>query len=875
MKQEALLNPNIELIIKTVDDDTQQQIRDIEVFIEQKIDLLIVAPNEAAPLTPIIEKAFDNGIPVLLVDRKILSDKYSSFIAADNFQIGREVGNYIVNILNGRGNIVEIKGLEGSTSALERDSGFKSVINKYPEIDLVIEEDAAWLKEEAAKKMKEVLSQYKRIDLVFAHNDRMALGAYEVAKEKDLAHKIIFIGIDALSGKDEGVEQILKNKLKASFVYPTGGDKIIQLAWNILNGTSYQKNNTLYTALIDQTNAQIFKLQSDEIINRQKKIQALNDKIVKFSSQYSLQRYLLLSISAIVVLLIGLFVFLIHAYRSKNRLNIKLEEKKNAIEEQKNTVELQRDHLMLLSSQLEEATNAKLLFFTNISHEFRTPLTLISGPIETLLEDPKIDKDQYRLLNLAGRNVNVLLNLVDQIIDFRKLENDKLPLHLSNNDLRNQLKACNEVFSELIDKRQLDFDFQVAERKDYTSIYDLDKMERIYFNLLSNALKYTPVKGTIVVKLQKIDYNNQPFINIQISNSGTSISIDNIQHIFDRFYQVDSSMHGSGIGLAFVRDLVELHNGTIKVESQNEITTFIVNIPFVTDLDKAKQPSSVINDRILDPIDFISDLDILDDIESEEDLNQSTVLVVDDNPDIRIYIKSILRNKYNVLDAEDGKEGIVMAAKHIPDIIVCDVMMPEIDGLDLCKKLKSEFSTCHIPIVLLTARTLDEQRIVGFETGADDYISKPFNSKLLEVRIRKLIENRNKLREVYAKQLLTGVEKSTLNIQDKRFLEKFHQIVEDHIADPELNVENLGKSIGLSRVQLYRKIKAITNYSPNELVKIIRLKKAYSLFSTGEKTVSEVAYDTGFTSPSYFAKCFKEFYNESPSSMLKRMECVG
>lgn len=868
MRHELLLHPGVELVIKTVEDDTQQQIKDIDDFIGREIDLLIVSPNEATPMTPVIEKAFRSGIPVVLVDRKIHSDQYTAFIAADNFQIGKEVGNYVVILLKGKGKIVELCGLEGSTSASERHQGFYSIIQKYPRIDLVYQADAAWLKKEAGKRMTEAMSLQNDIDLVFAQNDRMALGAYEVAKKAGRADAIYFLGIDALPGKNGGIEQVLENKLKATFIYPTGGDKIIQLVMNILHGKSYKKNNTLFTAVVDQTNARVFKLQSDEIIEQENKIGFLNERVDAFTSQYTLQRYLLFSVSAIVLLLMVLFYFLFHAYRSKNRLNIQLEEKNESIQEQKNILEEQRDQLIVLSKELEDATHAKLVFFTNISHEFRTPLTLIAGPVSTLLEDKQIIPEHHRLLTLVQKNVSVLLRLVNQLIDFRKFENGKLDLHLSRHDLKHQFLEWNESFAEIFRRKYIHFDVQIGSDSDFTFNFDLEKLERIYYNLLSNANKFTPEKGQITIQLKHMVTDGQPFVEFTVSNSGEGLSQQDIHNIFQRFYQVDSRMAGSGIGLALVKALVELHGGRIEVANKSGMTSFIVRIPFNQEKLESYFDAPESDKTFFDEVQEHQRASIF------EDVNESalpTILIVDDNPDIRMYIKTILQEKYTIIEAKDGEDGIQKAVKNVPDLILSDVMMPKIDGVTMCQRLKGEMSTSHIPIILLTACSLDEQRIAGLESGADDYVSKPFNSQVLEVRIRKLIEGRKQLKNLFSEQLFSGETKERLSAPDKGFLDKFRELIENDISNPELNIEDLGKAIGLSRVQLYRKIKSMSDYSPNELLKIIRLKKAYQSLSVSEKTIAEIAYDTGFSTPSYFTKCFKDYYSESPSDYLRRV----
>ncbi|GHT57510.1 sensor histidine kinase [Bacteroidia bacterium] len=857
MQHEILLHSGVALEIKTVVDDTEKQIKDIQEFIDKKVDLIIVSPNKAAPITPVVEKAYAAGIPVVLVDRKIISDKYTAFIGADNYQIGKEVGNYIVKLLEGKGNIVELRGLDGSTPATERHQGFYNIIGNYPEIKLVYDADCAWLKDVAENKMEEALATQPDIDLVFAHNDRMAIGAYNAAQQLNRANDIYFIGIDALPGKNGGIEQVLDNKLKATFIYPTNGEKIIQLALNILQGKPYEKNNTLYTNVVDETNARILKLQTDAIIEQEDKIKFLNERVDNYMSQYTTQRYLLLSAAVIVVLFIVFFMLLFRAYNTRKRLNVKL---------------------VSLSKQLEEATHAKLVFFTNISHEFRTPLTLISGPVNSLLSDKTINPEQRRLLTLTQKNISVLLKLINQIIDFRKYENGKLNLDLGFYDLKKQFIEWNESFAEMAKKKHLNFSFNVPDNVDFSMTVDIAKMERIYFNLLSNAFKFTPEKGTITVSLDKMRQEEMDFAVIKVANAGKGISEADIRHIFDRFYQVDSHNAGSGIGLALAKAMVELHNGSISVNSETDgWITFTVNIPFLqneypADEIQTHNPNSTVSEELENIVlnEYLSFQPEIFDDPTEE--NKYRILVVDDNADIRSYIKTVLNGKqYIVLEANDGEEGFQKAVKHTPDVIVSDVMMPNIDGIELCQKLKSELSTSHIPVILLTACSLDEQRIIGFKSGADDYIAKPFNSDVLEVRIANLIESRKHLKELFRESLFTGNDAKEINNTEKTFLGKLKELIEKNLSDSELNVEDLGQYIGLSHTQLYRKVKSLTNLSPNELLRIMRLKEAYRLLSTTESSISEIAYKVGFTSPSYFTKCFKDYYNESPTDFLKKI----
>jgi DNA-binding response OmpR family regulator len=408
---------------------------------------------------------------------------------------------------------------------------------------------------------------------------------------------------------------------------------------------------------------------------------------------------------------------------------------------------------------------------------------------------------------------------------------------------------------------------------------DIQKMERIYFNLLSNALKFTPEKGIILINLGKTVDDNKTFTVIEVANSGKGISDQDIAHIFERFYQVDSQAVGSGIGLALTKAMVELHGGDISVNNEEAgWTKFTVRIPFENEKEFSNGATGEIRQTNTGDIsEMLNENTSRKEIFEEKpfDKNSCTVLVVDDNPDICTYIKSTLAGKqYTVIEAADGEEGFRKAIKHVPDIIISDVMMPKMDGVELCRKLKNELSTSHIPVILLTAASLDEQRITGFQSGADDYISKPFNPGVLEVRVANLIESRQRLKELFSENLFSGnagKEVKPTNDLDNSFLEKFRNLVEQNLFDSALNVEDLGQQTGLSRTQLYRKLKSLTGYSPNELLRIMRLKKAHHLLSTTEANISDVTYDVGFTSPSYFSKCFKEYYKESPTDFVKRI----
>ena len=859
--REALFYDGVEVEIRTAKDNNRNQIADIKYFIDKKVDLLIVAPNEAAAITPVVEKAYRQGIPVVVIDRKILSDKYTAFVGADNYEIGKDVGQYILNRLHGKGKVLEITGLEGSTPAMERHKGLTDVLKEEPGIEITASVDGAWLQSVAGEKMDSVFQTNKNIDLVFAQNDRMAIGAYLSARQQQLEKEMLFVGIDALPGKEYGVEQIINGVLDATFIYPTGGDKVVQVAMDILEKRPYERDTKLSTALVDKTNARVMQLQTDHITEQDGKIERLNNQVNEYLSRYSAQTMFLYACLIILLLFAALLAIIVRAYWTKNRMNMELSRQKKKLEEQ-------RDQLISLSKQLEEATHAKLVFFTNVSHDFRTPLTLVADPVEQLLEDKTLTPRQQSLLKVVHKNVHILLRLVNQILDFRKYENDKLELVRANMNLRVQLQEWSHSFQTLALKKHIHFVLEVNDdRADYLMAVDAEKMERVYFNLLSNAFKFTPENGTITVTLSTLTKEEGGrYARLVVADTGSGISVQHIRHIFDRFYQIDVNHAGSGIGLALAKAFVELHGGEITVDSvEGKGTVFTVDIPMTV----VEEPSA---DLVQEPrITQQTVVEELEDMETEEqipDENKECILIIDDNADVRDYVKSLLKEEYTVIEAPDGRAGLKKAMKYVPDAIICDVMMPVMDGLECCRKLKTELQTSHIPVMLLTACSLDEQRIQGFECGADSYISKPFNSKLLLVRLRNLMDNHKRLKQFFGDK--TTLSKEPVSDVDKGFVDRFRELIEENLADSELSVEDLGGKMGLSRVQLYRKIKALTNYSPNELVRIARLKKAASLLASSEKTISEITYEVGFTSPSYFTKCYKEYFGESPTDFLKR-----
>ncbi|MFK2784442.1 response regulator [Bacteroides fragilis] len=601
------------------------------------------------------------------------------------------------------------------------------------------------------------------------------------------------------------------------------------------------------------------ELQTNHIGELDGKIETLNDRVGIYLSRVATQRIVLYGGLIILLLIVGLLIVVYKSLRSKNRLNRELSRQKEQLEEQ-------RDQLIELSHQLEEATHAKLVFFTNISHDFRTPLTLVADPVEQLLADPSLEGDRRRMLLLVQRNVQILLRLVNQILDFRRYETGKMEFTPVPLDLLQCFVEWNDSFQATARRKHIHFSFDSMPDTDYHTQADAEKLERIYFNLLANAFKFTPENGKVTVRLAALQKDGVPFFRFTVANTGSLISAEHIRSIFDRFYKIDRHHTGSGIGLALVKAFVEIHGGSISVESDERLgTVFTVDLPVRTCEEGACVVTAPMEESAPDRVDSLLRED---EAENLNDPSKPSVLVIDDNADIRAYVHTLLNSEYSIIEAADGTEGIRKAMKYVPDVIISDVMMPGIDGIECCRRLKGELQTCHIPVILLTACSLDEQRIQGYAGGADSYISKPFSSQLLLTRIRNLIESRQRMKQFFGDRQTLA--KEDICDMDKDFVERFKSLIEVKMGDSELNVEDLGKEMGLSRVQLYRKIKSLTNYAPNELLRMARLKKAASLLASSDMTIAEVGYEVGFTSPSYFAKCYKEQFGESPTEFLKR-----
>ena len=821
---------NVKLNFASANDNDKLQKQQIDQFIKDKVNLLIVSPNQIHTISSVIDKAYDAGIPVILFDRKTDSEKYTAFIGADNYEAGHEMGQFIARQLNGKGNVVEIGGLKGSSPAIERDRGFRDALKTYPDIQVVNHRYADWLQNSGEAVMDSMLKQDMKIDYVFAQNDRMAIGALQAA-ERNGMKSIKFVGIDALPGPGGGMESVRDGRLMASYIYPTRGDLVMQLALNILEKKSYKRDNYLKGTLVTGNNANALLLQNEEIMKQTARLKSLHGEIDNYLAQYNHQKVYLLLFSIIVLLLVGIMIYVYRTVVARHRIE-------------------------------EETVAAKLQFFTNISHELRTPLTLIAEPVNYIIHDDNLNSQQRSMLHIIQRNVVVLTQLVSEILDFRKVQNGKMELRLSDFNLTENMKQWIMLFSASAQKKHITISMEAPDTIMLRA--DQDKIERICYNLLSNALKYTSEGGKISLQAIKKDER----VIISVTDSGCGISNNELPYIFDRFYQAKNAGRGTGIGLAIVKAFTELHHGVVSATSvEGKGSTFSINIPVRQEGAVSKQPTEKV-EQLVEPSaikEIPNQARHIDELVQPHQTDKPEVLIIDDNIDIRTYLRSVLSEKYNVSEASDGKVALELARKIVPDIVLSDIMMPVMDGLEFCQQLKTDKAISHIPVILLTARSLDEQRAEGYEHGADAYISKPFSLRLLLSRIDNLIESRKKLNQTWSK----GVEDDEIgnlsNEIDKSFLKQLRKIIQENLSNSDLSVEQIGDEIGLSRVQLYRKVKALTGYSPVEMLRKARLMRARHLLQTTDKSVSEVAYAVGFSTPSYFSKCYKEEFDLQPA----------
>lgn len=682
MTLESMLHDGVELRFKTARDDSKRQIEQIDSLVESGIQLLIVAPNQLASVTPAINRAYDKGIPVIVFERKTDSPKYTAFVSADNYEIGRIMGEYVAMRLKGKGRVLEILGLKGSSPAEERHKGFTDAL-KGSDIEIVASLQSDWTEEKGYETVKNYTGSLEDIDLVFAHNDRSALGARRAFIEAKIIPLPLFCGIDGLPGKYGGIQMVRDGILDASYIYPTRGDQLLQLALDILDEKPYPKETVLTSAIVTSENANVLILESDLVLRQSQRLSRLKDMTDTYMQQLGTHRVISILAGVLIFLLLLMVIGIYYHFLQTARLN----DERNRMERE------------------------KLDFYTQVSHELRTPLTLIQAPLEELTETEegkKASPETKALYNMLRRNTNQLIELINKMLDVQ-------------------------------------------------------------------------ATGSLDI-------------------------------------------------------LATGHQNAVMAPT----TPVLPAVPL------------------------------------EDDGSKSDILIVDDNADIRTLLRRILQDRYQVNEAEDGQQGLELANEIVPDLIVSDVMMPVMNGLEFCQRVKDNIATSHIPVILLTARALSKHQVEGYESGADAYITKPFSADVLLARIDNLLKNRLRLKGLFASEEEKKVEQAEtpaeepqqLQQKEDKFMTRFREYIEQHMSDSNLSVEAIGAELGLSRVQLYRKVKALTGQSPVELLRTVRLHKARRLLQDSVKSISEVAYEVGFTSPSYFTKCFRDEFGASPSELI-------
>ena len=884
LKMGEYLNDSLIVKLASSNDDNVLQNKQVNQFVDEGVDLLIVSPNQLSAISKSVERAYDKGIPVILYDRKTNSDKYTAFIGCDNYTIGKSMGTFIAQQLQGKGRIVEISGLEGSSPALERHRGFMDAIKPYPGLQVVASEGGNWKEEGGIQAMKRILKQTQDFDYVFAHNDRLAWGAYVAARQMRVKRNYKYTGVDGMATEGGGLELVRDGIFEASYLYPTKGDEVIALAMKILKHQPYERDNYLSTSIITQANAALTLMEARDAERQMRNLKTLHKQVDQYLSDYNSQKVMLIGLGLFLFVCLAAAALIFRGYMIKVRLNEKLAKTNGELKRLNVELGEKNEELKRLNEEVLELTHSRLVFFTNISHELRTPLTLIADPVEMLLEDTGIKGKSRELLKMVQRNALALQQLVSNILDFRKIQNGKMELKLYRFDIVKTLTTWVGDFQLTAERKQIRLHLDVDDLKgSHEMIADQEKISRIVFNLLSNALKYTPAGGEIFVSLKDEGAN----LRLDVKDTGKGISQDEADKIFERFFQAKGAASGTGIGLALVKSFVELHHGEARVESEpGKGSDFIVVIPRKQEgdsqvihndadiVDNSVKASASDSKNVVDE----SVLQYIDDGDRSrgkvqqlvsENTNRPTVLVIDDNTDIRQYERTLLQDEYIVLEAADGKEGLSVAIKEVPDLVICDVMMPVMDGLEFTKQLKTNTATSHIPVIMLTAKNLEEHRAEGYEHGADSYITKPFHSKVLLARIENLLRQRQLLKHLYqgTKETEKEISESLLEDRDKQFLKQLQAIIQKNLSDSEFGVEDMGQQIGLSRVQLYRKVKAMTGSSVVDLLRKARLAKARRLLETRSMSVSEVAYEVGFSAPSYFTKCFKDEYGMLPGDV--------
>ena len=837
MRIEASNYDDVEIIIKDAQNNNETQIQQIRDLIRQKVDVLIISPYQSEPITAVAEEAYRAGIPTIITDRKVNTDQYTSFVGANNYEIGLAAGNYAAHYLPPNAIILEIWGLTQTSPAQERHKGFVDALREREELSFR-KIEGQWLVDTARMELRK-LEHPEQIDFVYAHNDMMAIAAreYFMAWDSIRGRDLRIIGVDAVAGA--GLEAVEDGRINASFLYPTGGEQVIRTAMRIIQGEPVDKFIPLRTAPVDHQSARTLLLQADQLQKYKQRIEAQRSRIDGLSDRFYFLRNSLGVISLLMIGFIALSIYAFYINRKMRQANRKL---------------------ISLNAEMKEMTAQKLQFFTNVSHEVRTPLTLILAPLDRLIVSLR-ESPYASDLGLIQKNANRLLRVINQILDFRKVEGKQEKLAVREIDLVPFVGEIKSYFDSMASVRAISYTI-TSSMKQCTLWIDPDLLEKVLVNLLSNAFKFTPEGGSVRIELT--EEGDRVFI--QVIDTGSGIQPANLPHLFDRFYTEDRSM-GTGIGLHLVKEYIHMHGGEIHVESEpGQRTTFTVCLR----KGKAHFEDSDLMETSVSHQAY--EASRLDDSETKEILSKTypyTILITEDDDEVRCFLERELSLHFKIRTAANGKDALRVLEEEEISLVVSDVMMPEMNGFELCRTIKSQLPFSHIPVILLTALTDERQRIFGITGGADDYIQKPFHTDYVKIKIIHLLQERQKLRERLLEKLrdnkLLLSEPEKVESIDDAFLRKFAEQIEAVYADPEYNVEKLSETLGLSRGHLHRKIKELTGTAPVEFLRTYRLNKATQLLRQNAYTVSEVAYRTGFSSPAYFSKCFKAVYGVTPT----------
>lgn len=855
MELEASLHSDISLEIKDGENNIAKQITQIEEFIEEGVDVLIVSPIQSIPITPVIERAMNAGIPTIVIDRKIDGSNFTAYIGANNVEVGNNAAKYIISHSKAPANIIEITGEEGSSPAHERNEGFRRTISQISELKITHTLKGDWEKASIETELSNLLDSIEPPKYIFAHNDRMALGAWEVAKKKSLEDKIDIIGVDGLFGPNGGIQLVKDNILTATVLYPTGGMEAIKLAEDVLNHESIDKSNILKTVVIDSVNVDIMQNQFDKMNQQQNDIENQQAVIDRQIQTYNSQSELIQLMIVLLGLLLILSIWSIY-------LVVKLRKRKRSLESNNTKIIAQRNKIEEFAEKLKISNESKINFFTALSHEFKTPLTLITSSIESISESPAKESQGISYeTNLIINNSRRLLRLINELLDFRKLENGTFAVRPTKTEIVPFLKNIVDDFKSEAVKKSIDLKF-FSKSEDLEVYIDREMMDKVFFNIMSNAFKFTPKNGSISISVEE----DGEHIEILFKDSGIGIPKEEFQRIFDPYMQASNNPKpSSGLGLYITRQFVELHKGKILVSSHQGAEFKISLLKGFSHLKEYEFTDIQLKDNDKDRS-RIKETTIPETfVNVHLDENAESVLIIEDNMELSHLLQKKLSSEYHV-QISDGSDGVEKALELIPDVIICDINLPDKDGFQICRELKNDLRTSHIPTLILTALSDQESRLKALKAGADIYITKPFHNEILMESIKSALFNREKLRYYYTNRI-DKVKDENFAGPEQFFLKDLNTIVDANLRNSSFSVEYLASELEISRVQLYRKVKALLGISVNEYINSQRLRKAKSLLQESDMNISEIAYEVGYSSPGYFSTSFKKEYGVSPKEL--------